>query len=392
MMEKLAAALAGVPLPAAIVDLDAFDANVDRFATAARAAGKKLRVATKSIRCPDLVARVRERAGDVVRGLMTYTATETAYLAAAGWRDLLLAYPTVQAADAAALAAANAAGASAAVVVDDEAQLAPLAAAARAAATAIPVVVELDMSFRPLGGALHLGVRRSPLHDAAAAEALAARAATTEGLRFDGVMGYEAQLAGMPDSSAAVRAFKRVSTAPVFARRAELVRRLRERGLAPRIVNGGGTGDVAAAAADPALDEITVGSGFLAGHLFDGYDGLALAPALAFGLQVVRRPAPGIVTCHGGGFIASGGAGPDRLPRPVWPPGCALLPREGAGEVQTPVRLPPGVEVPLGGLVLFRHAKSGELAEHFEEYLLARGGRVEGRAKTYRGLGKVFLG
>jgi D-serine deaminase-like pyridoxal phosphate-dependent protein len=42
--------------------------------------------------------------------------------------------------------------------------------------------------------------------------------------------------------------------------------------------------------------------------------------------------------------------------------------------------------------VFFRHAKAGELAEHFAEYMLVRGERVEARAPTYRGLQKCFLG
>ena len=37
-------------------------------------------------------------------------------------------------------------------------------------------------------------------------------------------------------------------------------------------------------------------------------------------------------------------------------------------------------------------AKAGELAEHFAEYILVRGERVEARAPTYRGLQKCFLG
>jgi D-serine deaminase-like pyridoxal phosphate-dependent protein len=99
-----------------------------------------------------------------------------------------------------------------------------------------------------------------------------------------------------------------------------------------------------------------------------------------------------MVTCHGGGFVASGGVGPDRLPLPSEPPGCQLLPMEGAGEVQTPVVLPDGLELALGDPIFFRPAKSGEPAEHFDEYLLVRGDRVESRAKTYRGLGLRFLG
>ncbi|MGZ3443591.1 MAG: amino acid deaminase/aldolase, partial [Polyangia bacterium] len=109
-------------------------------------------------------------------------------------------------------------------------------------------------------------------------------------------------------------------------------------------------------------------------------------------LQVTRRPAARIVTCHGGGWVASGAAGADRLPAPVFPAGSRLLPLEGAGEVQTPVALPSGAEVALGDPIFFRPAKSGELAEHFDEYLLVRGDRIEARARTYRGLGRRFLG
>jgi D-serine deaminase-like pyridoxal phosphate-dependent protein len=106
----------------------------------------------------------------------------------------------------------------------------------------------------------------------------------------------------------------------------------------------------------------------------------------------VRRPGPNLVTCHGGGYIASGASGPDRLPVPALPPGLELLPMEGAGEVQTPLRVPRGVSLRLGDPVLFRHAKAGELAEHAAEYLLVRGDHLEDRAPTYRGLGHCFLG
>jgi D-serine deaminase-like pyridoxal phosphate-dependent protein len=77
---------------------------------------------------------------------------------------------------------------------------------------------------------------------------------------------------------------------------------------------------------------------------------------------------------------------------PALPPGLRLLSLEGAGEVQTPLELGRGVQLDLGDPVFFRHAKAGELAEHFSEYLLVRGTRVEARAPTYRGLGRCFLG
>jgi D-serine deaminase-like pyridoxal phosphate-dependent protein len=156
------------------------------------------------------------------------------------------------------------------------------------------------------------------------------------------------------------------------------------------LFNGGGTGSAGWSAADPSLTEVAAGSGFLDSHLFDGFRGLTLKPAAFFALQVTRRPGPGLVTCQGGGFIASGPPGQDRLPVPWLPEGLGLLGLEGAGEVQTPLSVPPGLAIDLGAPVLFRHAKAGELAEHFESYALIRGERVEARAPTYRGLGRCF--
>jgi D-serine deaminase-like pyridoxal phosphate-dependent protein len=167
---------------------------------------------------------------------------------------------------------------------------------------------------------------------------------------------------------------------------------LTEAGLTPAVFNGGGTGSLATCVREEVLTEVTAGSGFVDSHLFDGYRGLALRPAAYFALQVVRRPSDRIVTCHGGGYVASGKAGRDRLPVPALPEGLRLTSLEGAGEVQTPLELPRGVELALGDPVFFRHAKAGELAEHFPEYLMVRGSRVEGRAPTYRGLGRCFLG
>jgi len=388
-------ALAGEALPAALVDLDALDTNIDRLVAPIRAANKRVRLASKSLRCPALIERLATATSAI--GCMTYTAAETAFLASSGVRDLVLAYPTVQPSDAALLARANR-NASAAAVVDDEAQLAPLAEAARTEGTRIPIWIDVDMSWRPLGGALHLGVRRSPLREPEAVVALARRIADHASLRFAGVLGYEAQLAGLPDrapfqawQNPIKRAVKRGSKPAIAARRARVVEALAAAGLAPEHVNGGGTGSVDWSSGDRALTEVTIGSGFLCGHLFDGYRGLELEPALAFGLQITRRPVRGVVTCLGGGWIASGQAGADRLPRASWPHGCHLLAGEGAGEVQTPVAVPENLELALGDPLFFRPAKSGELAEHVREYLLVRDDRIVERVPTYRGLGHCFL-
>jgi D-serine deaminase-like pyridoxal phosphate-dependent protein len=79
------------------------------------------------------------------------------------------------------------------------------------------------------------------------------------------------------------------------------------------------------------------------------------------------------------------------LPVPYLPAGARLLAQEGAGEVQTPVVLPRGVEVALGDPIFFRHAKAGELCERFESLVLIENGRVVDEVPTYRGEGYAFL-
>jgi D-serine deaminase-like pyridoxal phosphate-dependent protein len=382
-------ALAGERLPCAFVDRDAFDANVATIL--ALAAGKPLRVATKSIRVRSLVRRAAEGGGGAVAGLMTYDARETPGLVADGFRDLLLAYPTIQRGDVELLARANLDGAVASVVADAPAHLEALDAGAKAVGARIPVLVDVDVAYRPLPG-LHLGVLRSPLRDPRDVVEFARRVTSHPHLTFRGVMAYEAQIAGVADRDprspamdAVKRAMKIRSRLDVRRARGAITEALRDAGMSPRVFNGGGTGSLTSSAADPSLTEITAGSGFLASHLFDHYDGVPLVPAAFFALAVTRVPRPGVVTCQGGGYVASGEAGPSRLPHPAWPAGATLLPREGAGEVQTPLHLPRGESLSIGDPVFFRHAKAGELAEHFDAYAIVSGDEITQRAPTYRG-------
>ena len=93
---------------------------------------------------------------------------------------------------------------------------------------------------------------------------------------------------------------------------------------------------------------------------------------------------------HGGGFVASGAAGRDRLPIPWAPSGLHLTALEGAGEVQTPLTGPAAAGLRIGDLVWFRHAKSGELFEHgLDVHLLSRE-RILETVRTYRGHGLSF--
>lgn len=394
---RLARAIAEEPLPAALVDLEAFDANAAAVLARVAGAGVTLRLATKSLRVPALLRRVMALGGERVRGLMTFSARETAWLAEAGFDDLLLAYPVARPEDARALAAAAAHGASVVAMVDEPAHVELLAGVAREAGGRLAVGVDVDVSLRLFGGRVHLGVRRSPVRDPAAALALARRARHA-GLEVRALLAYEAQVAGLPDRTPgsrlldpARRLVKRRSSALAAARRRAVVAALRGDGFAVEIVNGGGTGSLAATAHDGSCTEVTAGSGFFAPHLFDRYDGLGLRPAALFAIPVTRASDPGWITCSFGGYPASGAAGADRLPIVHLPWGLEAEPLEGFGEVQTPLRVAAGAAPPqLGAPVFCRHAKAGELAERFGDVLLVRGEQVVWRAPTYRGLGPTF--
>lgn len=394
------AAVADLPAPLAVVDLVAFDANAAELLR--RAGGRPVRLATKSVRVPALVERAL---GAGFAGLMAYSVREAAWWVRRGVTDVLVGYPGVDVAALAEVARDPALRASITVMADDVAHLDLLDRAragvpgARDTDAVLRVCLDVDASLVPGPAALgrrrpHLGVRRSPLRTPGQAAALA-REAHRRGFDVRGLMFYEAQVAGLPDTSAAVRAVKRASLAELATRRGAVVAAVADAvGHGLELVNGGGTGSLAATAADPAVTEVTAGSGLLAPTLFDGYrvpaDGSALVPAAFLGFDVVRRPAPGVVTVFSGGYVASGPVGPGRAPTPVHPPGLRLTRSEGAGEVQTPLRGRAADALAIGDRVWFRHAKAGEVMERFGQVALVGPGRAVDVVPTYRGLGLVF--
>ncbi|HEX6968835.1 MAG TPA: amino acid deaminase/aldolase [Micromonosporaceae bacterium] len=399
LRDRLDQATARLDPPLAVVDLDGFDRNA--AALTERAAGKPLRVASKSVRCRSLLARVLATPG--WRGVMAYTLREAMWLVRTGVTDdVLVAYPTADRAALRELVADGAAADAVTLMIDGPEQLDLIdAVAAPERRAQVRVCLELDASWRPLhggpGGRVHIGVRRSPVHAPATAGALAAHVAGRRGFRLVGLMAYEAQIAGLADAppgqalrGALIRAVQRGSYRELVRRRAAAVAAVREHADL-EFVNGGGTGSVAATTADPAVTEITAGSGLFGPALFDGYRAWRPTPAAFFALPVVRRPAPDIATVLGGGWIASGPAEPSRLPIPWLPAGLRLIGTEGAGEVQTPLTGPAAAALRVGDRVWFRHAKAGELCEHVNELHLVDGDRIAATVPTYRGEGHAFL-
>jgi D-serine deaminase-like pyridoxal phosphate-dependent protein len=381
---SLSAATADLSAPLAVVDLDAFDANAATLVSLA--GGLPIRIATKSLRSRPLIERALGRDG--FAGLMCYAVREALWWARDGHDDLLVAYPSVDVPALTELAADPALTRAVMVMVDSVEHVDFLARQVQGH-EGLRVAVDVDASLRV--GPAHMGVRRSPTRTPDEVAAVIRRA-QERGLVVAGLMFYDAQIAGLPDSSPAVRRMKRASATELLSRRGEVV--AAAEALADlEIVNGGGTGSLHVTHRDPSLTELAAGSGLFAPTLFDGYDDLELRPAAYFATPVVRRPGAGMVTAYGGGYVASGRPGWSRVPSPLPDQGLSLVRREGAGEVQTPLTGPGADRLSLGDRIWFRHAKAGELAERFTEFALVSGeggDRVVGRAATYRGEGQCF--
>ncbi|MGW5436480.1 alanine racemase [Nocardia asteroides] len=385
-LHPLHAATADLDPPLAALDLAALDANAADLVR--RANGVAIRVASKSVRCRAVLERVLGdglTARDGFAGIMAYSLREAIWLARLGAGDILLGYPVTDRAALAELAGSPDLLRAITLMIDDVAQLELTRAALGTDLVHPRVCLDVDASLRI--GPLHLGVRRSPVRDPGQAAVLATEA-RRRGFDVVGVMTYEAQIAGLPDSNPAVRVVKRLSAREIGRRRGEVLDAVRMVTGPLEIVNSGGTGSIEVSIGDPDVTEVTAGSGLYVPTLFDHYRSFTPRPALFFATPVLRKPTPTIATVFAGGYIASGPAGPSRVPLPVWPAGLKLLGSEGAGEVQTP--LAGGAELAIGDRVWFRHAKAGELCERFDRIHLVDESGSRTTVPTYRGEGQCF--
>jgi D-serine deaminase-like pyridoxal phosphate-dependent protein len=388
-------AFAGLEAPFAFVDLDALHSNAAEML--ARVGGKPIRLASKSLRCRGMQRLLLDRYPGL-RGQLTYTLPETLWLDGAGFENLLLAYPSVDRTALQALARRTRERPDGApIVMVDSTEHLDLIEAAVEGAGPVRVCLDFDASLWLAGGRLKVGPKRTPVHTVAQARALAEEIGRRSTFSLVALMSYEGHIAGVGDGrgagvlrSALIRGMQGISYRELTERRAAAIAAVRE--VADlELVNAGGTGDLQLVAAEPAITEATAGSGFYAPLLFDGFRAFSLEPAAMFAMPVSRRPAPTTVTVLGGGYLASGLGGRDRMPRPYLPPGLALDGFEGTGEVQTPLHGHAAARLRLGDHVYFRHVKAGELCEHFDRLYLLEGSQIVDELPTYRGEGRSFL-
>jgi 3-hydroxy-D-aspartate aldolase len=211
-----------IDTPALVIDLDAFEFNLDTMAGLLAPTGVKLRAHAKTHKSP-VIAKLQMARGAV--GNCVQKVTEAEILAWGGVPDILVSNEVVGAAKLSRLCALSRI-AKVAVCADDAGQVAAIEAAAADAGTRMTVLVEIDV------GAGRCGVQPGP-----DAVALATRIAASKHLIFGGLQAYHgsAQHKRTPDERRTL-----VGGAVDASRRT--VEQLRQQGLDCAIVGGAGTG------------------------------------------------------------------------------------------------------------------------------------------------------
>ena len=367
--------------PSAWLDMDALDHNIKLVNQKTQAV--KLRLATKSIRSLDVLRYIQNKSPHFI-GLMSYAADESLYLLENGFDNILCAYPTLDMESVAATFNYTKQSATMIWMVDRPEHVDVLNEVAKAHDVMIDVCLDINMSM-PLPK-LYFGTKRSALMSVKDVKKLLKHIKKCSNINVSAAMGYEAQIAGLPEHlpgktllSPAIRLLKSRSQKQVSKRRSSIVECLHKQGHTLKLVNGGGSGSMDFTSSQPEVSEITVGSAYYKPAYFDYMESMhEFQPAAGFVLPVTRQPEKGVITCHGGGFIASGATGADKAPVIHYPEYLSSLSDEGFGEVQTPMALSKNKKgsnsprVSIGDGVWCRHAKAGELCEHFNELICYR--------------------
>ncbi len=397
-LEKFKTILKNETLPLMVVNMSALDANLALIEKYALKFNKKIRIATKSVRVPEIVFYALKKNPKVFQGLMCFSIFEAKYYFENGITDLLLGYPIIQPAELTLLSELINKGADIKIMLDhpDQFKIIEEYWSQKGFQAKIKVCLDIDASFTFLG--IYAGVYRSSIKNKAILKERLTLIKKSKCFILTGLMAYEAQVAGLPDTNPYqsllnfIKKWIRVKSMKLLqVKRHEMKKLVEAEGFNLTFFNGGGSGSLQMTVLEDAVTEVTVGSGLFQSQLFDYYSNNEFVPAIAFALPVTRNSDVNIVTCQSGGFIASGTPSLDRAPKPFMPTKLELTSGEGMGEVQTPLILKNNSTLKIGDMVFFRPAKSGEIAERFNEYVLVRDNKIEKKVLTYRGLNLNFF-
>jgi len=302
-----AASLIGLPkteldTPALLVDLDVLEANIARIASTCRQHGVGWRPHLKGHKTLE-IARKELAAGAV--GITCAKLGEAEVMAAAGIRNTLIANQIVGPLKIRRLMALPA-DANPIVAVDSMANAAELADAAVGRGRVVQVVIEVD-----------IGMKRAGVAPGAAVVALAKAIAERPGLRFRGLIGWEAHAVTIADpgeKERTVAAAVGLLTASATA--------CRQAGYAVDIVSCGGTGSFPYCAMQPGVTDVQVGGAIFSDMHYRDHYHTDFPCALTLIATVTSRPTATRIVLDAGKKAMSGDAA---MPLPIGLPAVRSL-------------------------------------------------------------------
>ncbi len=226
--------------PALVIDLDILERNIVAMAAHAKRHGIALRPHAKTHKSVE-IAKLQIAAGAL--GICCAKLGEAEALADGGIESILVTSPVVTDAGIARLVALNRRVRELMAVCDNAAIATKLDAAARATGKPLKILVDIDP------GMGRTGIRPDK------AEPLVQRVAESKGLEYAGLQCYAGQVQHMESPNE-----RRAASLSALAELGELRERLKGRGLAPKILTGGGTGTFDIDPDARVLTELQVGS------------------------------------------------------------------------------------------------------------------------------------
>lgn len=341
-----------IDTPALVIDLDAFEHNLDTMAALLAPTGAKLRAHAKTHKSP-VVAKLQMARGAV--GQCVQKVAEAEALAWGGIPDVLVTNQVVSPRKIARLAALSRI-CEVGLCADEEAQVVLAEQAAEAAGIRLKMLVEIDV-----------GMARGGIAAGPPAVALAERIAASKHLIFGGLQAYHgsAQHIREPEKRAA-------AIAEAVARTRRTVEQLKQRGLDCAIVGGAGTGTFRHEAASGVYTEIQAGSyAFMDVDYARNDDAPPFRHALFVATTVMSRAGQGIVVVdcgHKGVAVDSG------MPA-VWQrPGLRFA---GASDEHGKILVEDSAPPALGERLRLVPGHCDPTVDRYDWYVGVRGGRVE---------------
>ncbi len=232
--------LSAVDTPALVLDLDAFERNLQRMAGALKGSDVRLRAHAKSHKCPEIALR-QVAAGAV--GICCQKVSEAAVFVDSGIGDVLITNQVMGEAKLCRLAPL-ARRARIGVLVDDPQQVQPLADSAQAHDVTLDVYVEVDV-----------GAHRCGVAPGDAAAQLARVIASSAGLRFAGLQCYHGPAQHLRSPGERAAAIAQAGEAARISRKAIV-----DCGIAVERITGAGTGTFIHERDSGIFNEIQAGS------------------------------------------------------------------------------------------------------------------------------------